>query len=197
MTTMTQTNGRTERKSLAEQIDRLDGILDGLADGLNEAVVTAAQEAVTVAVRQAVQAVLTEVLTNPDLLAVLRGPLASPGPAASPPPAAASGEPQPEGWLRRAGAWLRRQWSCACRTTAALAGLGGRAVVSGWQLLRRFRGQVLLAMGVGAAAGVGAYLAGPWLAAGAAWLGGFATTLAVQAGLALRRALAAVSFAAT
>ena len=38
MTVTMQTNGQV-RKSLAEQIDRLDGILDGLADGLNEAVV--------------------------------------------------------------------------------------------------------------------------------------------------------------
>jgi hypothetical protein len=33
--TTTTTNGRT-RKSLAEQIDRLDAILDGLADALND-----------------------------------------------------------------------------------------------------------------------------------------------------------------
>ena len=39
-TTMhTDTNGRS-RKSLAEQIDRLDHILDGLGEGLNEAVAT-------------------------------------------------------------------------------------------------------------------------------------------------------------
>jgi hypothetical protein len=34
-TTSTMTNGRT-RKSLAEQIDRLDAILDGLAESLND-----------------------------------------------------------------------------------------------------------------------------------------------------------------
>src|ERR1700746_3724850 len=114
MTTMTQSNNRTERKSLAEQIDRLDKILDGLAEGLNEAVVTAVQDAVTVAVRQAIQAVVTEVLTNPDLLAMLRGPLASAA-SATIQPAAESGEPQPQGWLSRARGWMRRQWSGACR----------------------------------------------------------------------------------
>jgi hypothetical protein len=51
----TTTNGR-DRKSLAEQIDRLDGILDGLAPGLEQAVVAAVQAAVGLAVREAVQA---------------------------------------------------------------------------------------------------------------------------------------------
>jgi hypothetical protein len=46
----TDTNGRV-RKSLAEQIDRLAGILDGLAEGLNEAIVAAVKEAVVAAVQ--------------------------------------------------------------------------------------------------------------------------------------------------
>ena len=50
-TTNVNANGRI-RKSLAEQLDRLDLILDGLADGLNEAVATAVKEAVGVAVRR-------------------------------------------------------------------------------------------------------------------------------------------------
>ncbi|HEY7328498.1 MAG TPA: hypothetical protein VH592_12695 [Gemmataceae bacterium] len=62
-TTMgTHTNGQT-RKTLASQIDRLDGILDGLDAALAGAV----QEAVEQAVKQAVQAVLAEVLTNRQL----------------------------------------------------------------------------------------------------------------------------------
>ena len=35
MTTKTITNGQA-RKSLAEQLDRLDTMLDGLSDGLND-----------------------------------------------------------------------------------------------------------------------------------------------------------------
>src|SRR2546422_122011 len=50
----TTPNGRV-RKSLAEQIDRLDRILDGLADGLNAAVAAAVQEAVRLAVRGALR----------------------------------------------------------------------------------------------------------------------------------------------
>jgi hypothetical protein len=54
MTTMTTNpNGRT-RKSLAEQIDRLDAILDGLGDALSESVAAAVSEAVGRAVKEAV-----------------------------------------------------------------------------------------------------------------------------------------------
>jgi hypothetical protein len=62
MTMTIATNGRA-RKSLADQIDRLDGILDGLAGALNEAVVQAVRQAVTVAVKAA----LAEALAHPDL----------------------------------------------------------------------------------------------------------------------------------
>jgi hypothetical protein len=61
-TTRTSINGQ-QRKTLASQIDRLDGILDGLDAALAGAV----QEAVEQAVKQAVQTVLTEVLTNREL----------------------------------------------------------------------------------------------------------------------------------
>jgi hypothetical protein len=56
-------NGSAQRKSLAGQLDRLDGILDGLADGLNAAVASAVKEAVT----RAVEAALKEVLSNAEL----------------------------------------------------------------------------------------------------------------------------------
>src|SRR6478609_213759 len=59
----TTTNGRTQRTSLATQIDRLDLILDNLSEGLQEAVA----DAVKVAVTRAVEAALVEVLTNPEL----------------------------------------------------------------------------------------------------------------------------------
>ena len=64
MTTAVRTNlDGQPRKTLASQLDRLDGILDGLDSALAGAV----QEAVCVAVKEAVQAVLTEVLTNRKL----------------------------------------------------------------------------------------------------------------------------------
>src|ERR1700736_5087285 len=60
---MTTTMNGNVRKSLAEQIDRLDGILDGLAEGLSGAVADAVRDAVHGAVAVAVQAGLT----NPEL----------------------------------------------------------------------------------------------------------------------------------
>jgi hypothetical protein len=64
MTTAVRTNlDGQQRKTLASQLDRLDGILDGLDSALAGAV----QEAVSMAVKEAVQAVLTEVLTNREL----------------------------------------------------------------------------------------------------------------------------------
>jgi hypothetical protein len=83
----TNTNGRT-RKSLAEQIDRLDAILDGLADALNEAVATAVagavKDAVRVAVQEAVHAAVLEVLTNAELRQRLGASQAPAGPPATP-----------------------------------------------------------------------------------------------------------------
>jgi hypothetical protein len=61
-TTRTDNNG-PPRKTLASQLDRLDGILDGLDNALAGAV----QAVVCTAVKEAVQAVLTEVLTNQHL----------------------------------------------------------------------------------------------------------------------------------
>src|SRR5262245_31835664 len=98
----TNTNGGV-RRTLAEQIDRLDSVLDGLADGLNEAVATAVKEAVGVAVREAIQAVLTEVLTNPAVLAKLGGvaPVA--------PPVNETPKPGLLAGVRRAWGWVGRQ----------------------------------------------------------------------------------------
>jgi hypothetical protein len=71
MSNVMTVNGRA-RKSLADQIDRLDRVLDGLAEGLNEAAAAEVRKAVGRAVREAVQAAVREVLTNPDLAERLR-----------------------------------------------------------------------------------------------------------------------------
>jgi hypothetical protein len=195
MTTL-NTNGRV-RKSLAEQIDRLDQILDGLAEGLNEAVAMAVKEAIGVAVKEAVQAVLTEVLTNPAVREQLGG-VVSP----SVPPAAAtpkSGMRQRFGQTR---AWIGRQLGAVCQAVAALPRRACQACATMvlrvrqacgalWirvQLLRYIEVQLLTALGLGSAAGAAAYLAGPWLAAGVSALGGLMTPLVVRAGLWLQRA---------
>ena len=211
MANTSSANGRTQRKSLAEQIDRLDAILDGLAEGINDTVVTAVQEAVQLAVRAAV----VEVLTNEELRRRLQPAAAGPAPTG--------------GWVGRllgkarailggllrlvaggcagAAAALRKAWACGAealgpgtaRTRAAAAcGRVASAARQLWTkvvalkcLALRFRRPVLVALGVGAAAGVLAYFSGPWAAAAAGWLSGFVTTLAVQAGVALRKLLGA------
>jgi hypothetical protein len=78
-TARTNINGQP-RKTLASQIDRLDGILNGLDAALAGAV----QDAVEQAVKQAVQAVLTEVLTNHELQEQLQQ-AAQPTPPPEPP----------------------------------------------------------------------------------------------------------------
>src|SRR5262249_57355274 len=75
MTTMT--NGRA-RKTLSDQLDRLDSILDGLSEALSESVAAAVKEATAQAVQQAVQATLTEILTSPELLTLIGAARATP-----------------------------------------------------------------------------------------------------------------------
>jgi hypothetical protein len=180
------TNGRS-RKSLADQLDRLDRILDGLGDALHAAVADAVQ--------QAVRGVLTGLLADPMIRTALAGtvPTAT-APTLSP--------------VRHVGAWLARCWNGVRAGLQALvrAGLGaghrlhdaghtlvhaaGRPLLQVWRgvvLLRRCRGPLLAAVAAGFVTGLAAWLAGPWLAAAAGGVGGFTTTLALQMGLWLRR----------
>jgi hypothetical protein len=61
-------NARAARKSLADQIDRLDNILDGLAEALNGAVADAVKDVISQTTREAVHAAVAEVLSSPVLL---------------------------------------------------------------------------------------------------------------------------------
>jgi hypothetical protein len=199
MTTKIESNGQV-RRTLASQLDRLDGILDGLSDGLNQAVAdavsvavkdavsvavsVAVKEAAGVAVREALQAVLTEVLTNPGLLEHLQPtmPLVAhnavnpPADVAADPPADALAVPGRPGLGERmatARAWAGQKASAArtaCRR--ALGNLG-----SGLLALWRLRTRLLAAVGIGAAIGLGAYLAGPWLSALAGGVAGGVVSL--------------------
>ena len=183
MTTTTDTNGRA-RKSLAEQIDRLDGILDGLADGLNEAVAAAVKEAVTLAVRQAVQSVVSELVTNPAVLEMLKRTLVPPAATPTTSAPAAGMAPQPGWWKRSLNSAWNGMKSLFCKAGCGLAVLWQRL-----KMVRHIKAPLLLAVGVGTVSGFAAYFAGPWMAAGLGWLGGFAATLAVQAWSAFSRLL--------
>ena len=93
-------------------------------------------------------------------------------------------------WLGRASAWARERVGQARQAVADAAHLLGQSVTHGRQYVQAllpFRRQLLLSVAVGTAAGVAAYCSTPLLAAAAAWLGGFATALAVQGALLLRQ----------
>jgi hypothetical protein len=199
----TDTNGRV-RKSLAEQIDRLDGILDGLAEGLNEAVIAAVKEAVGAAVQEAVRAVLSELLANPELLHSIRDSLTPPLGAE----AHAAHQPTESRGIgaatatRVGGCWarLRARAIDARRHLVAWLGRARRPVDTAWvnlrigaRVARCLWRSLLIALGAGMLVGVAAYLLGPWLSTMAGGLAGFTTSMAVQARLALRQALGRVA----
>ena len=167
MTTKTNLNGQV-RKSLAEQIDRLDGMLDGLSEGLNDAVASAVKDAVGAAVQQAVQAVLREVLSRPEMLARLQSaaPLtASPSPVPSTPTQTPKG-----GWKRRWASVRQKltDWGAAARRECGRrVGQAKRLTSRAWDRVRvvvRFPYSLVAAVVVGVTAGVAACFARPWLA---------------------------------
>jgi hypothetical protein len=193
-------NGRT-RKSLADQIDKLERLLDGLAEGLNEAVAAAVQEAVS--------QVLTQLLAAPELQARLQ--------AAVPPAMPATPTPTVLARVRaacqRVGTLIsdrvralgrnvqvlatRVKLSChqcwvRCTATCVHFARNVRGwFLTGWLLLhgaRHLAGFVAAALAVGTAAGMGAYLLGPTIAAAISGTSGFVGALALQVSLWLRQA---------
>jgi hypothetical protein len=212
-------HARLPRKSLSEQIDRLDGILDGLAEALNGAVADAVRDAVGLAVRQAVESTVRELLGQPQLL---RAALALHQP---PEPPAAPEEPAQRrtlkgallgclkrllsrAWERAAGAKakLRCGWSsCLAKVKAACGcvrercrrfceGAAGAFGVLGRmaRLLWGCRRGCLLALGAGAIAGAGGYHAGPLLAGLLSGLSGAALSVAGMLLWPLRRLIRGV-----
>jgi hypothetical protein len=203
----TVTNGQI-RKTLASQLDRLDGILDTLGEGLNEAVATVVQETVAVAV----QAAVTEVLTNPELqqrLRALRSPRTSSNPIAE---AAKSLWSCFKGVLQasisKVTTWLGNAWA---KTIAFLSGFKAtvadkavdasgkiKAVGKGlWMrtllaltLARRMRKALLVAMAAGITVGLGCYLSGPVVSSLVSGVAGFVGSLATGTTNRLRRVLA-------
>ena len=187
----TTTNGRTQRTSLATQIDRLDLILDNLSEGLQEAVA----EAVKTAVTRAVEAALVEVLTNPELRRHLM-----------PEPPVAKARASGTFWTK--AAWFAQ--SCWKSTQSVLSGLWSaaqtlarQALVAGqcasqraqrrltnigrwiwWsavdasRFFRQVRRSLVVALGVGVMVGVGCFVAGPMVASAVSGFAGFVGSLA-------------------
>ena len=181
---MTATLNGNVRKSLAEQIDRLDGILDGLAESLSGAVADAISQTVGLAVKEAVHTVLIDVLGNPKVMEKLR--------ATAPAP-----ETPKRGVIARltsqARAWTCLAWSKirqACSAGGQRLMQAPTAAMQHGYMLWAYRKPLLVAVGAGVASGLAAFYAGPWMAATAGTLAGFTAAAAAQLTLTLRRVMA-------
>jgi hypothetical protein len=191
MSATTTMNGKP-RKQLADQLDRLDGIIDALAEGLNGAVADACREGT----RQAVRDVLIEIASNPELRALL-APQAVP--AAAPPIPASPPEPKKPGlWSRiktkvaaartavaRFAAQIKT--TIAAKVAALTTAVAAASTVAGEALPVR---QVLgAALGVGLLVGLVCYQLPESASAAVAGIGAAGTALAVQIGTWLKRAV--------
>lgn len=185
-------NGRPPRKQLADQLDRLDGIIDALAEGLNEAVAEACREGTRLEVKDAV----VEILTNPELRALLAVHVPT-APAPTPPP-------EPKG----PGLWTRIKAKVAVARAAAARAVAGvvtrvkeavirRCVIAGDAVvaLGRATGEplpvrrvLLSGLGVGLVVGVACLLVPQTTAATVSGVGATRTAVAVQTGHWLSRA---------
>jgi hypothetical protein len=93
-------------------------------------------------------------------------------------------------WIGRASIWALERLGDLRQVVANAGSFIGRSVSHAGryvQALLPFRRQFLLSAAVGTLAGIAAYHSTPMLAAAAAWMGGFATALTVQAAVLLRR----------
>jgi hypothetical protein len=185
MSNNTAANGRVQRKSLASQLDRLDGILDGLAEALQGAVADAVKDAVgplvREAVREAVVATVQALLTNPQLHGAMAGTApveAAALPAANPSIGIAARARAAVKSMVRAATFTVRRWLGKLADTAGVA--------------LRLRRPLGLAVGVGVAVGLACYLTGPQVAAAVSAVAGFAASLAASGLRAVRRALPAI-----
>ena len=161
-------NGRVPRKNLSSQLDRLDAILDGLDGALSGAITEAVKEAVSTATAEAVRATLVEVITNPDVMALLRGgtiPFAQPV-VAAPTRCEEPVPPQPNA-MSRAWRWsIQKIKNIGQAIGARVRGVRDGAVStyrqasSIWSLRR----PVLISLGVGLVIGIICFASSPWLA---------------------------------
>src|SRR5215469_10982174 len=201
MSTTTLNNG--VRKTLASQLDRLDRILDGLAENLNEAVAMAAansvKEIVNVAVQEAVRAALVEILTNVEVQKRLINVQPTPTMSHLREKAGSCWS-----WIVRAakGTWtkivaiaavvgnkVKKMSSSLVRVASTKVQQARKEIVRsiqrGWMLMtalaalaKRFRKQLVVAMGVGLLIGVVCYFAGREIASIGCGLAGFLGSLA-------------------
>jgi hypothetical protein len=190
MTATVTPNGKPQRKQLADQLDRLDGIIDALAEGLNEAVAEACREGTRLAVKDAV----VEILTNPELRALL----APHAPAASPPAPAPVAEPKKPGvWSRIKARAAALRAAAGAVVTRAKEAVIRRCVIAGDTVvaLGRATGETLpvrrvalVGLGVGVLVGAACLVVPQTTAAVVSGAGAACTAVCVQVGNWLTRA---------
>ncbi len=194
MTATACTNGKP-RKQLADQLDRLDGIIDALADGLNQAVADAAREGTRLAVKDAI----VEIMTNPELRALLAPAQPVPAPAPVPPQSEAvtPAPKKPGPWTRvkakiaaardaltGAAAKAKETVAAQCKAASALVTAVGTATGEALPVRR----VVWVALCAGLAVGLVSLLVPHAAAAAVGAASAATTTVAVQTGHWLQRA---------
>ena len=186
MSATATTNGKPQRKQLADQLDRLDSLIDCLAEGLNQAVADACRDGARAAVRE----VLLELIANPDLLAAVR-------PAATPVATVTPGEPPAP---PKASFWGRVKATAksaghavtgAARTlTQAVERAVVKPVADALQLIGTSRTVVAVGLGVGLVAGAVSLRCPAWVAAVLTAGAGASAVAAAHVGAAMNRLLA-------
>ncbi len=178
----TLTNGKPQRKQLADQLDRLDSMIDALGAGLNEAVADACREGARAAVRE----VLMELISNPELLAAVR-PVAAPVVAVTP------NEPRtpsaPSFW-NRVKATARRATHAvtgAARTLTQSIRGAVKPATDALKLTGTTRTVVAIALGVGLTAGAVSLICPAWVGALISAGTGASAVAAAHAGAAMSR----------
>ena len=207
MTATLNTNGKAVRKSLAEQIDRLDHLLDGLADNIDQTVTSIVHGAI----KEAVQAAITEVLTNAELHKHLRSGLVidnEPDQPAVP----SFGAQTLKGWFTWVAGAAKAILNTGLKKISSVCAKVAGGVKQGWNwvatgtinagqqvvqtvrrcwarlvliasLVKQLHKPVLVSLGVGTVVGLGCYLAGPVVAA---TISGFSSAVLAWVGWMLR-----------
>jgi hypothetical protein len=191
---------------LNDTIGHLDKMIDGLSEAIPGTIRDTLQETVGAAVGEGVRAAILEIVSNPEVLTLLRTSLATDAPHAIPVGAPVSRVPLLPALFRRACSCVVTavRWSKGVMASAASTVAGGtiRAVNKLAELgqrlrdLRKARRPLLVALAVGAVVAAVALIAPSWVAATLSGLGGAGVTLAVQAGLWLRKRVGMLAAAA-
>jgi hypothetical protein len=189
-------NGRMPRKNLSDQLDRLDRILDGLDGALAGAITEAVKDAVSTSVAEAVRVTLIEIVTNPDVIALLRGGSLAAFQASPKVAARVTVVDRIRQGVSAAWKWSLRKLKAiglaiTTRARSIRAGVVGtvRSVNMVWRLKR----PLLIALGVGSVMGAVAYASSPWMAAILSGIAATGATLGAQLALWTRRLFASFS----